>query len=374
MPNLSKSVLLASLLVLACTGDVAESAPLTGTPQPSGNVGGRALLSARMDEAGCKASAGRPRNGWIGIQTDSGILRFDCNGITGSKIRGAVTQYRKILQQRFAGQGASAYAGYMIRHYLGSVRYCDQTVTSMYMGDELVGKEVSWDESSCIWVDYFWDEWEPGSGNQGIPESYGGGGGPYYSPTDAQHRTPTIDTIAKKDHKCDGVGQDSLPNFACLVALTTLDSARIYDSLDVFLKPLLQIADSVQRMECDSIRHWMVELREYSENSSLPYIWAGRTDTVSAGKQPHDAQTNSNGNGTNNPPLPQLVHIDPKMLGANANGVSGKKLLLRAVMHETIHAWVGVYHDHSNLLSDAANGYPNDPFFRTLHAANACIL
>lgn len=335
-------------------------------PSPRMPWGGGALLSARMDEAGCKASVGRPRNGWIGIQTANGILRFDCNGITGPRIRGAVNQYRAILQQRFADQGAFALGGYIMRHYLGSIRYCDQIVTSTYMGTELIGQEVTWDNSSCKWVDYYWDEWQPGVFDEEIPAPHAGGGGPYYSPTDPEHRTPTIDTMPSPDHLCEHL--DSLKrhqNRTCVVPLNPLDSIRIQDSLLVYLRPLYTIADSLARRECDSLSTWMYGVKAYSRDT-FPLVWRGTSDSVLPTKQPHDAESADTGSAAG----PQTFHVDRKILD-KANTAAGKKDLLRAVMHESAHVWGTRV--HSDSPQEVASGYANTPYFRSLHASSACI-
>lgn len=320
-----------------------------------------------MDEAGCKSELGHPRYGWVGIQTADGVLRFDCANVPGSRIRGAVDQYRTVLQERFADRGAAAYSGYMIRHYLWSIRYCDQDVKSYYQGDVLLGQEVSWDEESCFWVHYFWDEWEPGSTDEEIPGTYPGGGGPFHSPTDDQHRTPTIDTVPSDDHLCEHL--DSLKqrhNANCVISLSRLDSIRIQDSLVVYMRPLYQITDTLARRECDSLQTWMYAVRDFSRDT-FPLVWRGRTDSVKATKQPHDAESADTGSAAG----PQTFHIDPKILD-KANTPVGKKDLLRAYFHESAHVWGGRMHSDSQ--QEVASGYANTPYFRSLHASAACIL
>lgn len=65
------------------------------------------------------------------------------------------------------------------------------------------------------------------------------------------------------------------------------------------------------------------------------------------------------------------MHLDPKTING-ADKPIGKKRMLLSLMHEFGHAWAGV--DHTDTPTEVAAGYPNDPYFRTLEAAGACVL
>lgn len=361
--------------VVACAGSDTDTSTLTKDLPGAESVAQTVSLDSHLRTAGCTPVDGRPRYGTIGIFGRDGIARFSCTGVTGEAIRGAIRQFRE-GQPTDIGI-AHSLGGYSFRHYLGSRDFCNVTIWSYYSGTQLTGREVEWHESDCFTVSYFWDEWVPGALDEEIPSEYEGGGGPYYSPTDPERRTPTIDTIADLDHTCDGVdpSNPNKANFKCLVFLSTADSARIYDSVDVYRRPLAQIQDPLQRMECDSLFRWLDDFKEWNRTTaSIPFIYAGRTDSVSAGLPQHNGQSNDLGqirgwpnSAVEDPPLPQLVHLDPNVL-TKASSVFGKRQVLETLLHEAAHAWRGIDHDTSSV------GYPNDPYFRTLEAGGACIL
>lgn len=342
-------------------------------------AGPEVRLEAYMASAGCRRQTGHAKNGDIGVFTSDSVPEmYTCKGRTGSQIRGAIEAFR----------GASAAGitlannetGYFLRHYLGSEEWCVQTTYLTYYGTQLVDIQKVFD-GPCEWRYYFWDEWIPyGSGDE-IPSGGGGsatgvpggpqGGGPFFSPEDEEHREPTIDTMPDtQDHLCDSFYFDTSSsgairkhlNFKCLTKLSDTLKAIIWDSLDQYLRPLANISDTLARRECDSIRVWFDEVREWDDTNTIGFtlIWQGRTDSLTSGN-PHDAQSYSL--GTKTAPVP--FHVDPKIYN-KAGSTIGKKETLRAVLHEILHAWANQDHD------DPPH-YANYPYFRSLMSGQ-CIL
>lgn len=344
-------------IVIACADQGTSGNPEIAGVTPGEDRASTPDILASMRRVGCRPENGHPRSGAIGIRVPGGeIARFDCTGISGNAIKAGIRDYKDGLARQIDG-AAMALTGYTIRHYLGTIRYCDLITETTYMGGVIIGQEQYWDEDSCVWVHYFWDEWEPGSQNDPIPEPYPGGGGPYYPAPDP--REPTIDTMPDDDdHICDIVY-----DMKCFKELTALDSMRIADSVDVYLRPLNDIADPSQRAECDTLHQWL----DIARSQMKLYIWRGRTDTFAPGKSPHDGQSG----GLGSPSGPNAFHIDPRVLDG-ATDAAGKRRLLTTLLHESGHSVGGV--EHSNNLAQAQAGYPNDEFFRTLHhTSSPCI-
>ena len=340
------------------------------TVQPLGSE--EVALRPFLHGAGCTARMGPPRAGDIGVFTgDSLPERYSCQGLTGTQIRAAVEGYRQVRAAR--STLASNMTGYMIRHYLGSVEYCEQITYKTYLGDVLVGVEKVF-TGTCYWHHFYWDEWVPyGSGDE-LPGGSGGGGGPFFSPDDPLNREPTIDTMPEPDHLCESFAFDTAAgriglNFKCLTPLDDTLKAIIWDSLDQYLRPLNQIADTLARRECNTLRQWFNEVRAWDDTNSIawPIIYKGRTDSISIGSQPHDAQAA----GTGSPGSPVPFHLDPKVI-QKVGHIPGRKVLLESLLHEGAHSWGGLEHDTTT--AEAQAGYPNTPYFRSLHAAGACIL
>ncbi len=376
MPSRTTHLLVvASALLLAFACSSFDADPIV-PPNGGGVTSYSEALTASLGSVGCVRHEGRIVRGVIGLPGPNGRELFRCEGVRGDQIRAMVAEAREVIH--VVPGLASSTAGYTIRHYL-SQEYCVQVTSPIYIDGHLAGWEVHIDEESCFWVTNYWDEWVPGNNNDPIPSLDPGGGGPFYSPTDPEKRTPTIDTIPNLDHTCDGVGDDNKANFRCLRMLEPDERAVIYDSIDVYLRPLSEIADSAQRADCDSMFRWMDNFRQFNDSMTTkwasPWIWAGRTDSVSPGKNEHDAQTNgiAAGEGVS----PALMHLDPKLL-ENMNKPFGRAALLRAMMHESAHAWRGLDHPEFDWAVDSDSvdviGYSRDPFYRTLHAPNTCVL
>lgn len=358
------------MIVVACS-DIPDDPiqPRLPTTQPLHSQDVK--LESFLGNVGCVRRSGPPKAGDIGLFTgDSFPERYACKNITGGQIRAAVERFRHT--QAVGTELASAMLGYMVRHYLGSAEYCWQTTFNTYLGDVLIGVEKVF-TGPCHWRHYYWDEWVPyGTGDE-LPAGGGNGGGPFFSPEDPLGRQPTIDTLPEPDHLCESFAYDTLDgkkglNWKCLTPLDDTLKAIIWDSLDQYLRPSNQIADTLARRECQTLRHWFNEVRAWDDTNSIawPVIYKGRTDSISLGSQPHDAQAA----GIGSPGAPIPFHVDPKVT-IKIGSVPGKKNLLKSLLHEIAHAWGGV--DHDTTLSEAQAGYPNSPYFRSLHAAQACI-
>jgi len=240
----------------------------------------------------------------------------------------------------------------------------------MYVGDKYMGTEVSWDEGSCVTVYFFYDEWVPWGTTDDIPPEDPGGGGPFFDVSDSLQREPSIDTLPSRNHLCPHIDSTGTRiDRKCAKLLQGLDSALVFDSLDIFLRPLPQIADTIARRECDSLRVWWRGVRDYSADPNyIPLVYIGATDPVTPGSPEHDAQSAGLGSATD----PRTFHIDPKVFVQARLGALGRKRLLISALHESAHAWGGVDHPDSSHVS--AGGYANYPYFRSLHGANACVL
>jgi hypothetical protein len=97
-------------------------------------------------------------------------------------------------------------------------------------------------------------------------------------------------------------------------------------------------------------------------------IWRGRTDSVNAQGNQHEGQSTGLGTGSAGD---EAFHVDPRVLDG-ATTTFGKRRLLINLLHEPAHTIFGADHDTSWAAINA--GYPSDPFFRTLHAASACLI
>ncbi|MEO5826072.1 MAG: hypothetical protein ABIR59_09305 [Gemmatimonadales bacterium] len=315
-----------------------------------------------MARAGCVPRVGSPEYGTIGVPNATGHELFTCNGVQGAAIRAAIHQHRE-NRRPVIQDVAYNLAGYTIRHFLGSQEYCDQWETSTYVGGRLTGRSYAW-TNDCVTVSYYWDEWIPTSGDE-LPDQYPTGGGPYFGPDSPNE--PRVDTMPKDDHIC-----DPRVDVKCMIPLTALDEARIKDSLYPFIKNTSLITDTIARAQCDSARVW------FDFATRVGYVFRGRTDSFyvdpAGNGYQHDAQSwNNNPDGTR--AKTQAIHVDPRHLNAMKTPF-GKAAVLRMIYHEVGHAVKGVDHvrtaDYPNDSVYAAAGYPNSPYFNTMHSG-ACF-
>lgn len=313
-------------------------------------------LATFVKAVGCKRHPGNPAYGTIGFPTPDGWEAYDCKGVTGESMRGAIAQHKASLTDpRFP----SVTGGYFIRHFLGEVERCTPDTYVWMFNGRVTGSYTVNSYLSCVTKAYFWDEWIPGEFDDPLPS--GGGASPagYYGPDAAPEKLPRMDTLPDTDeHKCED-DRHSTNDAACSIPLTETDKARINDTLRYFWKHPVEISDSLSYAECSQLRVW------FDSATALGYIWRGRTDSVAPGKKKHTSQSFQGGMGSN--PMP--MHIDPWVLnGANKN--SGKMVLVISIAHELAHSWGNS--EHSDLESHVNAGYPGDPYFATV-ASGVCF-
>lgn len=378
LSNLIGFVLLVAVgFAAACSSssEVRTITTLDGGASPSS--------SSRTDRAsylrleGCSSEFESFRGGMIGVFKPDGTMeRFDCNGVAGRRIKRALAAFAE--QEALFRGGASAIGGYWIRHYTHAIRYCGTTTYTLLLGGRVLSIETVWDEGSCYWKLYYWDEWVPVDDSDEMPVGPSGGDG-YFSPEDSLHREPTIDTTTKKEHKtCEGLSPHpvlgSVVNLNYLKPLTSRDSAWVFDSVNAFFRDTALISDTLDRRMCWEMRLWLDSARvahwDRLEESDglLGIFYRGANNMHAPGKDPHFAQ--SDGQRITGEPIRNRVHFDPRTLDSLLPLPEGGSRLAVTLLHEILHIAGGK--DHPDIIVNPPAGYVGVPYFETLEYRQAC--
>jgi hypothetical protein len=272
-------------------------------------------------------------------------------------VRAAIGRFHEAKAERAArGTGGQvrvmAATGYFILTAI-STEWCVQTQTHFYVGGVYKYTETTIVPGSCFWVTTYSVEFIGGDMPQPW-EDYccAGPGGP---PDDDPPPPPPSDSASV----CSVQDHISRPH-ECLAALKPSERDSLLGWRDVHGRDPATIGDMTARSDCIAAFTWLDEL--FASQDTL--IYKGKYDSGSPPTSGHI------GTAATLPDGRRVVHIDPWYL-ANASTDVARAALLRALLHEAVHARAP-QHAHPGHTADNPE-YVGYPIFRTIESRDPAV-
>ncbi|MEO5800286.1 MAG: hypothetical protein ABIZ70_07225 [Gemmatimonadales bacterium] len=300
------------------------------------------------------------------------MANFDCPGVPGDSIEAASKRFRAAVVAALGD--AAMMSGWLIRHYLGSVEFCDVTVTRTYYGTTLHSTTLEWHLNTCQTVDYYWDEIiDLGDGDP--PPGNGSGG---VAQIDSIIRKEMEDSAAVVEPSCFVVIQNVARPGECLKKFkkNRLDMLRATAG---YARPLSEIADTVARRQCAEIRGWFDEMM-----ATDTLLYAGQYDSPTgffdSDGNPRLDHFSITWYPNEDPAIYGKAHIDPywikyldRMKGTT-EAPKSYRATLRFLMHESIHVMMHLRHPE---VTNEFHAAYTSPYFETIESRDpnkSCIL